>query len=220
MSRRFLFRRTRDPLAPPSGAHGLTGMATLLLTLSFVFQSMGEPFHTWLRYDREAVMGGQLWRVLTSHLLHLSWAHLLLNAVGLALLTALLGKQQRASDWWLATFFSALAIGVGLMRFSPGLHWYVGLSGVLHGLFAAGCVALLRRHPGVALLSIAGLTFKLGWEQFHPVSPAREALVGGAIVIDAHLYGAVGGALAAVGVHLRPVLRELKRGRCGHRRTD
>src|SRR5690606_4381749 len=32
----FMFRRTRNPLSEPGGAHGLTGMASLLLSLSLV----------------------------------------------------------------------------------------------------------------------------------------------------------------------------------------
>lgn len=218
MNRRFLFRRTRDPLAPPCGAHGLTGMATLLLTCSLLLHALGAPADAWLRYEREAVLAGQVWRIFTGHLLHLSWPHLLLNGVGLALLTALLGKTQRASDWWLATFASALAVGVGLVLWQPRVGWYVGLSGVVHGLFAAGCVALLRRTPLVACMALAALAGKLMWEHTHPVAPAHEALVGGAIVVRAHLYGAVGGFAAGAMIHGRLALRALRRGMAGRRR--
>lgn len=190
-------------------------MATLLLTCSLLLHALGDSAYAWLRYEREAVMAGQIWRVFTAHLLHLSWPHLLLNAVGLALLTALLGKQQRASDWWLATFASSLAIGVGLAVWQPEVGWYVGLSGVVHGLFTAGCVALLRRNPLVAAMALAALVAKLAWEQTHPVAPAHEALVGGTIVVQAHLYGAVGGFVCSAAIHGRIALRALRRRTAG-----
>jgi len=36
-----------------------------------------------LRYDRLALSIGQIWRLLTSHLVHLNWAHCFLNLFGL-----------------------------------------------------------------------------------------------------------------------------------------
>jgi hypothetical protein len=106
---------------------------------------------------------------------------------------------------------SALGVGIGLLGLQPQVGWYVGLSGVVHGLFAAGCLALLRRHPQVAVLALAALAAKLGWEQVHPPGASREALVGGAIVVNAHLYGAAGGLLAAASVHWRPLMRCVRR---------
>lgn len=214
-----LFQRTRDPASAPCAAHGLTGVATSLMAAALVCQSLGPSAQLWLRYDRHAVAAGQIWRVLTGHLVHLGWAHLLLNGVGLALLAALLGKQQRASDWWLAVAASAVAVAGGLLACDPDVDWYVGLSGVLHGVFAAGCVALLRRSPFVAMLALAALLGKLAWEQGHPPSAAREALVGGRIIVQAHLYGAAGGLLAAAWVHARPMWRALQRHR-RHRHPD
>lgn len=186
-------------------------MATVLLAAALVSQMMGEAATRWLRYERDGVLAGQVWRVFTCHLAHLGWPHLLTNAVALALVAALLGKQQRASDWWVAGAASALAIGAGLAFLNPSVGWYVGLSGMVHGLFAAGCVALLRRHPAVALLSMLALAAKLAWEQTHPVNPAREAWVGGAIIVDAHLYGAAGGWLAGLAIHLRPLCKAARR---------
>lgn len=211
MSRRFLFRRTRNPLVGPTGAHGLTGMATLLLSLSLLLQLMDGAAQHWLRYERDAIMAGQVWRLFTGHLVHLSWPHLMLNAIAMALLSSLLGKQQRATDWWLITLISSLAVGAGLLVLNPAVAWYAGLSGIVHGFFAAGCVALLRRSPAVAALALIALAGKLVWEQTHPMTPAHEALVGGAIIIDAHLYGAIGGLLAGAAIHARVLCRMLRR---------
>ena len=74
--------------------------------------------------------------------------------------------------------------------------WYVGLSGVLHGALAAGAVAWWRYESKLlALLLSAIFAGKLAWEQWHGALPLSGDLP---VVVDAHLYGALGGALAGV----------------------
>ena len=68
--------------------------------------------------------------------------------------------------------------------FSPEVIWYVGLSGILHGLLAA---IAWQRYPILLVL----LMVKLGLEQLYGGLPATANLTGGAVIVDAHLYGAV-----------------------------
>ena len=92
---------------------------------------------------------------------------------------------------------SSLCIGLGLLGFSPDLHGYAGLSGVTHGLFAWGGLALVRAgRRSYGGLVLAALCAKLLWEQFVGPMPGAEAVVGGMVAIDAHLYGFMGGGLA------------------------
>ena len=164
-----------------------------------------------LRYHREAILHGQVWRLLSAHLLHLGWSHLLLNLCGLALVWALFVDELAGAFGWVVLLGSALGVGLGLLRFDPGLEWYVGLSGVLHGLFVAGA---LRRWPeqrleaSVMLAVVAG---KLLWEQVMGPMPGTSAISGGNVIVDAHLFGAVGGCLAALlwGVKIRTRKRTL-----------
>jgi hypothetical protein len=82
------------------------------------------------------------------------------------------------------------------------------MSGALHGLFVVGAALMLRsdKERGFAWLLLAGLVLKIGWEQSGGVSPSSD-WIGGAIVVDAHLYGAAGGLLtvAALGAGRRLV---------------
>ena len=50
---------------------------------------LGESGRLALRYEREAVLQGEYWRLLTGHLVHGTWLHLLLNGAGLGLVAAL-----------------------------------------------------------------------------------------------------------------------------------
>ena len=93
---------------------------------------------------------------------------------------------------------SVSAIDVGLWFVNTQLQWYVGLSGVLHGILAAGIVVSLR-SPRIELLALGLLLVaKLGWEQAYGPLPGSEGSSGGPVVVAAHLYGAIGGALAGL----------------------
>ncbi len=163
-----------------------------------------------LRYERTAIFAGEAWRLLTGHLAHLGWGHWGLNALGLVLTYFLVGGRFDSAAWAVVVVGSALAIGAGLLAFNPELLWYVGLSGVLHGMLAAGALkGASERHLDSSLLLLL-LVAKLSWEQWAGPLPGSEASAGGRVIVDAHLYGAVGG-LGFGGVII--TLQRLKTGR-------
>jgi len=179
------------------GRYGIgLALAVALLLLPLLG---GMPLRDAWRYERGAVAAGQWWRLLTCHLVHLDAIHALLNAAGLALLWALFARSYRLKSWLLAIGISTVAIGCGFWFLSTQLRWYVGASGLLHGVFACGCIAMVHARDRIGF--IAGIVFvaKLAWEQWHGPLPFERA---DQVVTVAHLYGAIGGALA--GLLLRP----------------
>ncbi len=165
----------------------------LLALLAIAIMLGGETAAQWLRYDRAAIAGGEYWRVLTAHLTHLGWSHLLLNLAGLMLLQLLVGDALNPRGWLLLLLFSALCVSTGLWIFDPQVRWYVGLSGVLHGVLLGGALllAINGQREGIYLLLVT--LAKLGWEQFAGPMPGSEATAGGKVIVNAHLYGAIGG---------------------------
>jgi rhomboid family GlyGly-CTERM serine protease len=93
---------------------------------------------------------------------------------------------------------AALSIDLGLYVLEPQVQWYVGLSGVLHGVVACGALLLARRRSTVGVLLAIGLAGKLVFEQVVGPVPFTQASVGGPVITAAHLYGAAAGATAAV----------------------
>lgn len=148
-----------------------------------------------LRFDREAIEGGAWWRLISGNFVHLGASHLIMNLAGLALVVALVWSHFDAVEWALLTLFSSLLVGLGLYLLNPEIDWYVGFSGTLHGLIVAGCLADLRDYPRSAGLLLALVAGKLLWEQFAGALPGSESTAGGRVVVDAHLYGAIGGAV-------------------------
>ena len=158
----------------------------------------GDAARESLAFERDAIRDGEVWRIVTGHLVHLGWPHFALNAAGLALVWTLVGDAYKPAGWLLIIFTSIGAIDLGLWIFNPQLQWYVGLSGALHGVLAAGLV-MSCRQPRIET-TILGLLLlcKLTWEQFNGPLPGSEGSSGGHVVVDAHLYGAIGGMLAGL----------------------
>lgn len=169
----------------------------LVIALAAVGLALGGRAATeWLRYDRMAILHGEVWRLVTANLVHLGWPHLLLNVFGLGLVWAFFGPCLSQRGWWWIALASALSTSVGLLVFAPQVGWYVGLSGALHGLFIAGAMADLQIRPREGALFLAALFAKLVWEQTVGPLPGSEETAGGPVLVDAHLYGAIGGLLA------------------------
>lgn len=184
-----------------------------LLLLAAILQATGlTPM---LRYSREGIAAGEVWRLITGHLLHLGPSHFTLNAVGTALAAALVGQHLRALGWAVVWLVCALGVSAGLWWLQPEVDWYVGLSGVLHGLIVAGAIAGLAdyRERLFAAAVLAAIVAKLGWEHWSGAMPGTAALAGGSVITEAHLYGAVGGLLAGFAVLAARGLR-------GNRGTD
>jgi rhomboid family GlyGly-CTERM serine protease len=170
--------------------------ATLIIAAT-VMLFAGDFGREWFRFERGPIADLELWRIVSGHFVHLGTSHFLLNVAGLMLVWMLAGREFAFRDWLLIAAAAIAAIDIGLWVLSPALQWYVGLSGVLHGLLAAGIVAGLRtRRPDTLVLGTA-LLAKLAYEQFAGPLPGSEAAAGDTVVVDAHLYGAIGGAIAA-----------------------
>ena len=185
--------------SPSAGSLPLfVGAAGLVVVLGLVDSA------PW-RFERSLVLAGDWWRPLTAQWFHTSPVHALWNALGLLLVGWLLGPVWRMAIWLVIGLVAGLVVAGGLLMHAD-IHGYLGLSGLLHGLLVAGAIGLLlgpasaggggrRREGGVLLGLLAG---KLLWEQIAGPLPGSEAATEGAVIVEAHLYGALGGAVAAV----------------------
>src|SRR3954466_2836287 len=155
----------------------------------------GETVRDALSYDRAALSHGQFWRLLTAHFVHIDAQHALLNSLGLVLMWALFARDYSPLRWLAIYLVSSLAISLGLFVFDPQIEWYVGASGALHGVMTAGTLAHLRRRDLDGWILAVFIVAKLSYEQLVGSMPFSGALN---TVVDAHLYGAIGGLLFAL----------------------
>ena len=172
----------------------------IVIGIAAVLAFTGESGREWLRYDRAAITDGEYWRLLSGHFVHLGASHFLLNVAGLLLIWYLVGTAFSLTHWLLIVAGTIAGVDLGFWYWSPGLTWYVGLSGCLHGLLAAGILNRLSTHTKEA--SVLGLLLvgKLAYEQFVGPLPGSQGSTGGMVIVDAHLYGAIAGAVLASGL--------------------
>jgi rhomboid family GlyGly-CTERM serine protease len=167
----------------------------ILLFLALVL-GLGDSVNLLLRYDRGGIAAGGWWRLLTAHIVHLDAHHLVLNELGLVLVWSLFAQDFDPVEWCVIVSAGALSISCGLWWLSPGVTWYVGLSGLLHTAMAAGAARHLAERAWDRWILFLGLGIKLIWEQ----SGGQTAPL---IVVDAHLYGAISGFLVGAALSWR-----------------
>jgi rhomboid family GlyGly-CTERM serine protease len=171
--------------------------AFILVAVSLVFQLAGTDIISMLRFERIAILSGQVWRLFSAHLVHLGWAHFMLNMAAFSIIWIFFRREWQQRFWVLIFTFIAVGISLSLLILQPTVDWAVGLSGTLHGLFVAGAIGALSRGYRPAIILLSFLILKLLWEQFKTM-PGSEEWIGGTVITSAHLYGAVMGTIIAL----------------------
>lgn len=178
--------------ADPALRWHVLGLALLMLALGLAHDSVNP----WLQYQRSAIAEGQVWRLFTGHLVHMNLWHLGMNLTGFLLCWLFFPDLLTRWRLWLWLGLSIPLVSAGFWFLDTDLHGYVGFSGVLHGLLVMCLITGLSGHPklhGLILLLVIG---RLVWEQ----TPGYNVnylidTIGGAVHVNAHLYGSLVGAL-------------------------
>lgn len=180
--------------------------ATLILAIMLVSVFVFEIALGAAGYERALVAFGALrtrgwsaadcWRILTFSFLHLTWAHLTVNVIGLVWLGGIV--ERRLGSVALVAIVAAAGVASGtagmlLGSFLPTTGVAIGASGVIFGLLAAALLLAFRRQSGqgsdgdrrlqrpllICLIVATGISFVPG------------------ISLAGHMGGFAGGALMA-----------------------
>lgn len=176
----------------PRTAHGtqvpwvtLAGLALIIV----VFLSGQAMFET-LVFNRHAILHGELWRIVTGHIVHLDATHLLANAAAFAALGAAceLSVADGRAALLTALAVPAVVIGVALLLFMPTIGHYGGLSAVLNTVFVVLCFEQFRRSRSwVWPALLAGGALKIAWEA--TFGPLATSSLDWPPSVGAHLFG-------------------------------
>lgn len=146
-----------------------------------------------LRYDRELIIAGEWYRLISANFVHLNTVHLLMNILGLVIALLFFSDYLKSSQWIILIAISTLIVSLGLLWRNSDILYYVGLSGILHAVFVTCAIIEVRRFPISGYLLISFLFIKLLWEQYSGPIPGSESIINGNVVVDSHLYGAMAG---------------------------
>jgi len=158
----------------------------IFLGLAVLLQALGPEY---FRYQRDWLQTGQVWRVITAHWVHVGWAHLALNTLGLVICVTLTTPGWSLGRWFAQSLAMGIAISVLCTLQNPEIFWYAGFSGVLFGLYFLAAHDLYRRDRLIAVLVASAIVIKVVLEQYTTIDLDSSALIGARVVVDAHLYG-------------------------------
>jgi rhomboid family GlyGly-CTERM serine protease len=170
----------------------------IIVIISFVLALTGPVGSDVFAYDRIQINQLQWWRLITGHFLHTNAMHLLLNILGLVLLWALHGQYYKTPRYLKQFFVLCLATSIGLYFFDKNMLWYVGLSGVLHGLFVIGAYFDILQKFKTGWLMLIGVWLKVIHEQIYGASEDVAQLIAANVAIDAHLSGTISGCIVVL----------------------
>ena len=175
-------------------------------------------WHDALDYRRVGIADGQWWRLVTGHLMHVNATHAALDVAGLLLVAWIFAREVDGKRQALALLIGAALVDVGLWFFHPEVERYVGLSGALHALFAAGAMGWLlsgsssrpaSSHP-TAARPVATLRLRRVWGAALLIGLVAKLVLENAgdafwlhaasfdVVTAAHRWGSAGGALYGI----------------------
>jgi rhomboid family GlyGly-CTERM serine protease len=168
----------------------------LLSLLLIATQALPSAQQLFLEYRYSDIAEGQLWRLVSSQLIHMGWRHMFMNLLGFWLIWELFVRNRTSAGYCLfMLLFLLLGTTAGLYLLNPELSWYRGLSGALHGLIIWGIIHTYSRQPAIMTLLLGLIALKLIWEQVYGPLPGSEENVRGRIIVDSHLYGGLSGLL-------------------------
>jgi len=181
-------------------AHSLGPL--VILTLAFIAFIFDAKISNALIYSRELVNTGEIWRLITGHFFHSNANHFMLNAAAVLLLWALHGQYYNYRNYAVIFISSAIVCSLGIHWLSLDISLYVGLSGVLHGFFVWGALMDIKHKENTGYLLFIGVILKIAHEQIYGASADVELLIDASVATDAHLYGAIGGLVAFLILHI------------------
>jgi rhomboid family GlyGly-CTERM serine protease len=152
-----------------------------------------------LVYDREAILAGELWRLLTAPAVHFSSSHLLWN-LGVFGAAGWIVESAGHRRLGFVCGFAAVASGIFFLWFQPGLGRYGGLSGLATGAVAYLCLCEQARRCRGRGLWICTFLIVVG-KTLAEVASGAPLFPGSAgapfrVLPGAHAMGLVGAVLA------------------------
>lgn len=105
---------------------------TVAVALASLLATILPGLSSVLIFDRNALLGGEIWRLFTCHFVHFSAPHLIYNLLVFAVSGYIIEKNRCCRLGWLCLWL-AFAISLSLFVLKPDMAYYGGLSGVACG---------------------------------------------------------------------------------------
>lgn len=183
------------------------GVPLFVAVLSLALFALEPTSSLLLEYHVDKIRSGEWFRLITGHFLHTNAIHLTLNLVGFLLIWALHGEHYKPVQIITLVLYLSISISLCMWYFSPNLHIYVGLSAMLHGIFAWGIIHDIHKKMFTGYLLAIGLFLKIASEQISGAGALMPELIESRVAIDSHMYGAIAGMIAGTIIAIAKTIR-------------
>ncbi|MEH6452333.1 MAG: rhombosortase [Psychromonas sp.] len=167
-----------------------TSLIIVLVVMVYLFEPQSSDL---LAYYHTGIAQGELWRVISASFCHTNLNHLLMNLTGLVVTLALFIDTFKKVSIIPLLIFCSIFISVCLFFLEKDVIWYVGLSGVLHGLFAYGIANDIKNKSLWGFILGAGIIIKIIYEQTYGAQQSTINLIEANVLVNAHAYGVIAG---------------------------
>ena len=148
-------------------------LCTLCVAAAALLATLPSAVAEFLIYDRNAIGSGEIWRLLSGHLVHFTSSHLLMDLFAFVVSGSLIEHERRGDCGWLYLSMGA-AISGALWSLDPLLDRFGGLSGLAYGNVAFLALLVLHRRKSGGVLPavlLAALSLKLFIDLLYSVGP-------------------------------------------------
>ena len=172
------------------GSRRLPWHTFMLLLIAFAAYVYGGPAPEGLVFDRQAIMHGELWRLLTSHWVHVDTEHLAWNLLAFGILGWMIETSLGPGRLYHALITGMCLVTAWVWWLIPDLDYYCGLSGILNTLLLVILIDGWRSSRQLVFPLVAvGAIAKIAYELFQ--SSAIFTHTSWPAVPEAHLAGAL-----------------------------
>ena len=116
-------------------------------TLSILFISIitfiSSDVSSFFIYERVAILNGEIWRLVTGHLVHFNIPHQLYNLIAFGMMGWMI-EHKKCRHFFLLCLLISFSIGIFLVIVKTEIAFYGGLSGLACGLLIYLALAGLR----------------------------------------------------------------------------
>jgi rhomboid family GlyGly-CTERM serine protease len=173
---------------------------TFAVVAGALLVASAPALHTFLVYDRDKILAGELWRMFTGHWLHLSMRHLVLDVSAMGVIGWIIETRNHPRFGTLCLFAPWLISAIS-MTFNPNMHQYYGLSALAMAAwtFLASRNLITRSALALSITMLSAAFVKILFE----LTSANALFVPShtpeiRVAVTSHIAGAIVGVLFAV----------------------
>ncbi len=169
-----------------------------LSVLALAIAALRADLASALVYDRNRILSGELWRIVTCNWVHFSMSHFAYDALGFGVAGSLIELRGVTGFGWFCLLATAL-IGSVVFLTQSDLQIFGGLSGIATGAIVFLSLHGLRERTAwrwVCLLALVAIAVKMGFEfATGQLAFAQSESILIKVVPQSHLAGALAAVL-------------------------